>query len=341
MKIALCLHISLTFGGGGEKWAWTVAKYLSSKGHQVEIYALPYTPHSRKVIGLGDLKEILNGISYHESWHHSVHSDISYMFYNPFGYIFFRCKSKKVAGIHSNVYFMPKIPPLNYGLPAILSRLTYKAIGIVDLSVYDAIHIMNKAIKVRHRKVYYIPNFVDTNVYKPLKNKCDKFTVLYVGRPSWQKGWDTFLTLANLIRNKYNDVEFIWVGGREKLNDVKGLGYVTNDHELAKLYSSAHVTIYPSRADNFPLVIIESLACGTPVLTTRIPAHLSLNLPLIYANDVYDFSQKIVNLYKDWKKDPSQFISSSVMLRNATMDYDSKRVLPIFERMLKESCLKE
>ncbi|MCP8309079.1 MAG: glycosyltransferase family 4 protein [archaeon] len=339
MRIALCLHISLTYGGGGEKWAWNVAKYLSRKGHQVEICALPYTPHGKRAVSLNELAEILDGIPYHEGWNHTVRSDISYMFYNPLGYVFFHCESKKIAGIHSNVYFMPRTPPLTYGLPAIFSRLLYKVMGVADLSMYEAIHVMNKALKVRHRKIYYIPNFVDTDVYKPMTSKSDKFTVLYVGRPLWQKGWDVFLTVANVLRSKYNDTEFIWVGGtNDKMSSVRGLGYVTNEQELASLYSSAHVTVYPSRADNFPLVIVESLACGTPVLTTRIPAHLSLDLPLLYANDVNEFSQKVVNLYKEWKKDPNHVLSPSIRLREAAMEYDSKNVLPIFERMLIENC---
>lgn len=339
MKIALCLHISLAFGGGGEKWAWTVAKYLHKRGHQVEIHALPYTPHGRKVINSNELAKILDGIPYYEAWHHTVSSDISYMFYNPLGYVFFHCKSKKIAGIHTNVYFMPKIPPLNYGLPAILSRLVYKVMGTADLSMYDAIHIINKAIKVRHKRVYYIPNFVNTDIYKPMTKKRDNFTVLYVGRPSWQKGWDVFVTLANLLRSKCSNVEFIWVGGTcNRANGIKGLGYVTREQELARLYSSAHVTVYPSRADNFPLVVVESLACGTPVLTTGIPAHLSLDLPLLFANNVDEFSQKIMNLYNEWKKDPDYFASLGIKLRNLAMRYDSKNILPIFERMLKENC---
>ncbi|MGQ9469144.1 MAG: glycosyltransferase family 4 protein [Nitrososphaerales archaeon] len=341
MKIALCLHISLTYGGGGEKWAWTVAKYLNEKKHQVEIYALPYAPRGRRTISPGKLFEILNGIPYHEHWHHFIHSDVSYIFYNPLSYLFFNCRSNKIAGIHSNVYFVPNIPSLNYGLPAILSCLMYKAIGIADLSIYDAIHITNKANKVRHKKVYYIPNFVNTDIYKPVIKKRDKFTVLYIGRPLWQKGWDIFLTLANTLRSKY-DIEFIWIGGLKNNSDnVKGLGYITNEQELAKLYSSAHVVIYPSRFDNFPLVIVESLACGTPVLTTRIPARQSLDLPLLYADDVNDFLHKIVNLYKEWKKDPDYLMLNSVKLRDAVMKYDSKKILPLFEKMLIECCQNE
>ena len=40
-----------------------------------------------------------------------------------------------------------------------------------------------------------------------------------------------------------------------------------NQKELAEIYSIANVFINPTREDNFPTTNIESLACGTPVIT--------------------------------------------------------------------------
>lgn len=47
---------------------------------------------------------------------------------------------------------------------------------------------------------------------------------------------------------------------------VVELGYLADDGVKAAVYSAADVLIYPTRADNAPLVILESLACGTPVV---------------------------------------------------------------------------
>jgi glycosyltransferase involved in cell wall biosynthesis len=47
-------------------------------------------------------------------------------------------------------------------------------------------------------------------------------------------------------------------------------GYVTDDWEKARAYSAADLFISTSRADNLPLVLQESLACGTPMLATRV-----------------------------------------------------------------------
>jgi glycosyltransferase involved in cell wall biosynthesis len=40
---------------------------------------------------------------------------------------------------------------------------------------------------------------------------------------------------------------------------------VLTQAELAKVYAAADVFVFPSRTDTFGLVLLEALACGTPV----------------------------------------------------------------------------
>ena len=55
------------------------------------------------------------------------------------------------------------------------------------------------------------------------------------------------------------------------MKDVKYTFYeFPNDNQLAEIYSSADVTLLPSWYECFPLPPLESMACGTPVVTTRI-----------------------------------------------------------------------
>jgi glycosyltransferase involved in cell wall biosynthesis len=87
---------------------------------------------------------------------------------------------------------------------------------------------------------------------------------LYVGRVSVEKNIEAFLTLdlpgtkivagigpaAALLKRRFPEVRFVGVLSREA---------------LAQLYSGVDVFVFPSRTDTFGLVMLEALACGTPV----------------------------------------------------------------------------
>ena len=57
-----------------------------------------------------------------------------------------------------------------------------------------------------------------------------------------------------------------------QLPDVILTGAITDDDELAAIYSGAHALVYPSEDEGFGLPTVEALACGTPVAACDVPA---------------------------------------------------------------------
>jgi len=53
------------------------------------------------------------------------------------------------------------------------------------------------------------------------------------------------------------------------LNDdtVMNTGYIVNEHRMAEWYAAMDIFLFPSLADNCPLVVSEAMACGVPVVT--------------------------------------------------------------------------
>jgi D-inositol-3-phosphate glycosyltransferase len=115
----------------------------------------------------------------------------------------------------------------------------------------------------------------------------DEPVLLYVGRFAALKGIDRLLeTTAHLKRNR--DLRLLVVGGDgEKTPESQELKSLSRrfgildrvtftgrvDHEDMPLYySAADVLALPSHYESFGLVALESLACGTPVVTTRVGA---------------------------------------------------------------------
>jgi glycosyltransferase involved in cell wall biosynthesis len=101
-----------------------------------------------------------------------------------------------------------------------------------------------------------------------------KKVILWVGRMSPEKGLD-FLALAyNRLHHKRDDVQLVLIGDgpyREQLTGLlpgaSFLGYRTGD-ELATIYASADVFVFPGRAETFGQVLLEAAASGLPAVVT-------------------------------------------------------------------------
>jgi glycosyltransferase involved in cell wall biosynthesis len=107
---------------------------------------------------------------------------------------------------------------------------------------------------------------VDRDIFKPTEIKREeKIVLLCVSRLSKEKNLDAFCSLD------YPNSRKILVGDgpyrkhlEEKYKDVEFTGFKTGK-ELASYYQMADVFVFPSTWDTFGIVMIESLACGTPV----------------------------------------------------------------------------
>lgn len=122
-----------------------------------------------------------------------------------------------------------------------------------------------------------INNGIDTNLFTPVKSSFkrkykieDKIMVLGVAT-AWDenKGYSDFIKVAKLLGNKY---QVVLVGlteeQKEKLPDnVIGITRTNSIKELVEIYSAADYTLNLSKTENYPTVNLESICCGTPVIT--------------------------------------------------------------------------
>jgi glycosyltransferase involved in cell wall biosynthesis len=108
---------------------------------------------------------------------------------------------------------------------------------------------------------------VDLDIFQPHRHdrlKTAPPIYLYVGRVAVEKNVEAFLAL-DLPGSK-------WVAGagpaldgiRARYPEVNFLG-VLSQQELAEVYASADVFVFPSKTDTFGLVLLEAMACGLPV----------------------------------------------------------------------------
>lgn len=132
---------------------------------------------------------------------------------------------------------------------------------------------------LREYPVNVIHNGIDLSVFKPsdgdfkTQHNCiDKKIVLGVAF-GWsdRKGLDVFKSLSERLNDTYR---IVLVGTDERIDaqlppSIISIHRTESQHELAEIYTAADILVNPTREDTFPTVNLESLACGTPVITFR------------------------------------------------------------------------
>lgn len=158
-----------------------------------------------------------------------------------------------------------------------------------------------------------IQNGINLDIFKPTesdfcqKYHCkDKKIVLGVSMGwSFKKGLDVFAELASQLPEKY---QLVLVGGDEQTDrqlpsNVISIHRTQDQKELAEIYTVADVFVNPTREDTFPTVNIESLACGTPVITFRTggsPEIIDETCgSVVECNDVEALEREIIRICND------------------------------------------
>lgn len=154
-------------------------------------------------------------------------------------------------------------------------------------------NVLHQEYQIPWEKINIIPGGVDTNKFKAslstdearskLNWPQDRQIIFTSRRLVHRVGIDKLLTALATIRPKISDV-WLAIAGRGPLeatlkqqvqelelhNHVKFLGFLP-DEQLPVAYQAADISIMPSQSfEGFGLAIVESLACGTPVICTPV-----------------------------------------------------------------------
>lgn len=145
-----------------------------------------------------------------------------------------------------------------------------------------------ESFRLESQKVLVTGHGIDTDVFKPnysLKGK-DTLEILFVGRISETKGLDVCLKAMSILKDAGLDLHFSVVGGpvtsvdevyqkkmqkmvsqKELDNFVTFVGPVSPTSSVP-YFQKAHVFVHASDTGSLDKVVLEAMACGTPVVSS-------------------------------------------------------------------------
>lgn len=272
--------------GGIERYIHDLSSFLAEKGHNVEVliagdncsisnieisgFKVRTTPCIGRVMSNPICPELVDSLR-------DTPADLVH-FHVPLpsaviSWLMTGRKTPYIVTYHSDIVRQAAFLPL-YG--PFLKRFLNRADAVISTSpVYAETSVFLSSLN----NINVIPIGTDLNRFKPSDSTRTCDYVLFVGRFRKYKGIHLLLEAWK----KYPDHRLIMVGGGPLLPDIlKAVKkYKLNikiindpdDDELVKLYQGAKCLVLPStlRSEAFGIVQIESMACGTPVISTSIP----------------------------------------------------------------------
>lgn len=212
----------------------------------------------------------------------------------------------------------------------IMERLYRKAFRLSDGCVFvnsdDPSYMYEKGL-IKKEKITIIKSVgVDTEVFSmdnvsredadSLRSKLglkDKKVVLMVARAIWHKGIREYYEAARVVKKRYQDVEFLLVGGTDEGNrscadseflengKVKWLG---ERHDVLALTALSDIYVLPSYREGVPRTLLEAASMSKPIVTTNVVGCKEVvedgfNGFLVPVKNVEILSEKIIDLLEN------------------------------------------
>jgi|GEM_PF-2745257 glycosyltransferase involved in cell wall biosynthesis len=196
------------------------------------------------------------------------------------------------------------------------------------------------------KSIQVIPNAVDfgnTSEYNfshaALNNNTNLIIGIIVAIGDWQrKGLDLLIKAVSLLKNKEN-LKIMIIGKGpidkyknlcKKMNVSENFDFLGFQNNLEFYYRSAHFFIFPSAFEAFPIVILEALYFGLPIVSTKINGVDEVLVNeyngLIIERNVIDISEKLQRIIDEPQllkqlADRVHFDKSLYSIENISLNY--------------------
>ncbi|WP_167711666.1 MULTISPECIES: glycosyltransferase family 4 protein [unclassified Thermococcus] len=277
-------------GGGGAIVPAYLAKYMRKFGHEVELISfanginanfpdfIKYAPYVRDITCIPYVgKKVLQR---HENSYDIIHlaNNTTTLLYKPrkptiisIGSVWFQQVERRSRTM--SLKYKPVYNDITYIVAKAIEKRSFKNIDHLivprlDLKKYLCDH------GIPSSKISVIPNGVDTELFRPDPDIVKENIILFVGRGTVAKGFDTLIQATKYLEKGIRVVAVVtrvekklyWLGKKAGIEFIFNLTH----QELAKIYQRSKIFILPSLDEVQPLTVLEAMASGLPVITTPV-----------------------------------------------------------------------
>jgi glycosyltransferase involved in cell wall biosynthesis len=135
-------------------------------------------------------------------------------------------------------------------------------------------------------QIAQIPNGVDTDIFKPFLPSNNQTNITFIGRLDKMKGVQVLLEAFKAL-NEDSVTAYLNIIGdgpdREKLKNcavqagiADSLNFCGEIVDIKPFLEKTAVFVLPSLSEGLPNVLLEAMACGLPIVTTRVGGNIDL-----------------------------------------------------------------
>ena len=260
-------------------------------------------------------------------------------------------RKKKTPLIITNHGIMSQTAPKGLQelyMPTIAKWTFLSADRIICYTMHEKAEMIKLGIP--DKSISVIHNGIDTSLFCPKSLGPRNKYVLWIGRYTPGKGVEYLIDAFAQFKKGHPDISLIMIGrGPEKntiMERIRLLGleesitmrdFVPNV-ELPDIYRNAHAFVLPSLEEGVPRSILEAMACGVPVICTKLPQLVSIVSGAGYIVPLRDPSSIAERL--DWLvSDPdvaTDFSKEGVKRAQHSFSWDDtvRKTIDIYEQVI-------
>jgi len=211
--------------------------------------------------------------------------------------------------------------PLNVKIGSFQKLITQTITKNANFVCPVSFHLKKAMVKFGLKGNYSpIPNVVDTTLFKPIEKSKDTFVITHISNmDDDHKNVSDIIKVVIKLQTEISNIKINIIGSfsdkyKNLSNRINPISFIDQiPHKTVTTYlNNSDVFILFSNYENLPCVILESFACGVPVVATDVGG-ISEYFPkdfgfLVQPKDKNAFKKAILKIYKSHKKPDKQLM---------------------------------